>query len=228
MMDIMQLNENTYRVEDDRVRFFILEGTEKALMIDTGMNNPNAIDAAKKVTDKPVELLNTHADRDHISGNGFFEKMYMSPAEEENYRECGGKGTIIPIKEGDVIDLGNRPLEIIDIPGHTPGSVAILDINNRILISGDSVQAGIIFMFGKYRNMETYIESLKKLRKYEGRFDVIYPSHGPFPVYPDITQKLIEGAQSVLSGEVEAKEMDLFGNKVNMYQLGYAGFFYNR
>ena len=86
MMDIMQLNENTYRVEDDRVRYFIIEGTEKALMIDSSMNNPNAIDAAKKVTNKPIELINTHADRDHISGNIAFEKVYIHTAEEENYR----------------------------------------------------------------------------------------------------------------------------------------------
>ena len=227
-MDVVKINENTYRIEDGMVRFFVLLGSEKALMIDTGMNTPDAIDAARKITDKPIELLNTHADRDHISGNGAFEKMYMSLAEEECYREAGGKGEIIPIKDGDIIDLGDRPLEIIEIPGHTPGSVAIIDINSRVLISGDSVQAGTIFMFGKHRNMEAYIESMKKLSNYVGRFDEIYPSHGPFPVYPDIIQKLIEGAGSILKGEAEGKETDLFGNKVNVYQLGYAGFFYNK
>ena len=225
MMDIMQLGEHTYRVDDDRVRFFIIEGTRKALMIDSSMNNANAIDAAKKVTDKPVEIINTHAYRDHIAGNGAFEKIYMSPDEEENYRNNGGKGTIIPVKEGDIIDLGDRPLEIIDIPGHTPGSIALLDINNRILFSGDTVQSGIIFMFGKYRNMEMFIESLKKLQKYEGRYDVIYPCHDRCPVYPDLIPKLIEGAKQVKSGKAEGKDMELFGNKVKMYKFDYAGFF---
>ena len=67
----------------------------------------------------------------------------MSPAEAENYA-LGSQQTvpevesrIIPVKEGDIIDLGARPLEIIDNPGHTPGSIAILDINNRVLIGGD-------------------------------------------------------------------------------------------
>ncbi|MBR4777170.1 MAG: MBL fold metallo-hydrolase, partial [Lachnospiraceae bacterium] len=114
MMDIMQLGEGTYRIDDDRVRFFVLEGKEKALMIDSSMNNANAIDGARKVTDKPLEIVNTHADRDHIAGNGAFEKMYMSPDEEPVYRENGGKGIIIPVKEGDIIDLGDRPLEVID------------------------------------------------------------------------------------------------------------------
>ena len=224
----MQLADDTYRVEDDRVRFFILIGSEKALMIDTGMNNPNAIDAAKKVTDKPVVLLNTHADRDHIAGNGAFTEMYMNPAEEPNYRESGGQGTIIPVKDGDIIDIGGRPLEIIELPGHTPGSIAVLDINNRVLYSGDTVQNGIIFMFGKNRNMPVYIESLKKLMTYNDRFDKIYPCHGACPVSPDLTEKLIEGAQQVLDGKAEGREMDMFGNKVTMYRFEYAGFFYEK
>ena len=225
MMDIMQLNENTYRVEDDRVRYFIIEGTEKALMIDSSMNNPNAIDAAKKVSNKPIELINTHADRDHIAGNIAFEKVYMHPAEEENYRKNGGQCTIIPVKGGDIINPGNRPLEIIDMPGHTPGSIGILDINNRVLYSGDSVQSGIIFMFGQYRNLETYIDSMKKLRAYEDRFDIIYPCHDMCPVYPDLIPKLIEGAEQIHAGKAEGRDMDLFGNKVKMYKFDYAGFF---
>ena len=225
MMDIMQLSEDTYRIEDDRVRYFVLEGTDKAIMIDSSMNNTNAVDGAKKVTDKPLEIINTHADCDHIAGNAAFEKMYMSPEEEPVYRNNGGKGIIIPVKEGDVIDLGNRPLEVIDIPGHTPGSIALLDINNRVLYSGDTVQSGIIFMFGKHRNMEKFIESLKKLEKMSDRFDLIYPSHDRCPVKPDIIPKLIEGAQQILNGKAEGKEMDMFGNKVMMYRFEYAGFF---
>ena len=225
MMDIMQLSGDTYRIDDDRVRFFVLEGTKKALMIDSSMNNHNAIEGARKVTDKPLEIINTHADRDHIAGNGAFEKMYMSPDEEPVYRENGGKGIIIPVKEGDVIDLGDRPLEVIDIPGHTPGSIALLDINNRVLYSGDTVQSGIIFMFGKNRNMDNYIESLKKLEKMSSRFDLIYPSHDRCPVKPDIIPKLIEGAELIRAGKAEGREMDMFGNKVIMYRFEYAGFF---
>ena len=84
MANVIRINENTWSVEDGMVRFFVLEGTEKALMIDSGMNTPDAAEIAKSVTSKPLELLNTHGDRDHISGNAAFEWFYMSSAEEEN------------------------------------------------------------------------------------------------------------------------------------------------
>ena len=224
MAEVIQIDSNTWRIEEGMVRMFILEGEEKALLIDTGMNIPDAKEIAKTVTSKPLELMNTHADRDHISGNGAFEEFYMSPAEEENYRNAGGTGCLIHVKENDIIDLGNRPLEIIDIPGHTPGSIAILDVNKRILIAGDSVQNGNIFMFGKYRNIDEYILSMKKLLTYQDRFDVVFPSHGEFPVKPDIIEKLIEGAVQIAEHKYQGKKVDIFGNEVILYKFECAGF----
>ncbi len=224
MADIIMINENTWRIEDGMVRFFVLEGKDKALLIDSGMNTPDAAALAKTVTKKPLEMLNTHADRDHISGNTAFEKCYMSPAEEENFREAGGKGSIIPIGEGDIIDLGNRKLEIIDIPGHTPGSVAILDIDHRTLIAGDSVQDGNIFMFGKFRDLDSYIKSMEKLIGLKDRFDEVYPSHGTFPVQPGLIDKLIEGAHRIANGQSQGKPVDIFGNQVMLHKFDYAGF----
>ena len=224
MADVIKINENTWRIEDDGVRFYLLTGTEKAALIDTGMTTSDAREIAEKITDLPLILINTHADPDHISGNGAFEEFYMSPAEEDNYRENNGKGTIIPVREGDVIDLGERPLMVIDIPGHTPGSIAILDEKSRVLISGDTVQDGKIFMFGKYRNIDDYIESLKHLHLYGGQYDEVYPMHGTFPVKPELIDKLLSGAMEIKTGTATGKIVNVFGKEVRLYMFPYAGF----
>jgi len=224
MVDIIQINDTTWRIEDNGVRFFLLAGTEKALLIDSGMNTPNAKQIAESITKLPVLLLNTHADLDHISGNGSFDCFYMHPDEEDNYRAHGGSGSIMPVKDNDVIDLGNRPLKIFFIPGHTPGSIAVLDINNRVLISGDTIQDGNIFMFKEHRNMPLYVESLKKLSKLTDEFDAIYPSHGSFPVYPELIASLIEGAKQIIEGTAKGKVVDMFGTPVMLYKFPYAGF----
>jgi len=224
MADIVQINDTTWRIEDNGVRFFLLAGTDKALLIDSGMNTPNAKDIAEGITKLPIMLLNTHADPDHISGNGSFDYFYMHPDEEDNYRAHGGLGTIVPVKDNDVIDLGSRPLKIIFIPGHTPGSIAILDINNRVLISGDTVQDGNIFMFREGRNLLTYVKSLKKLSMFTDDFDTIYPSHGSFPVSPELIERLIEGAEQIMSGTVKGKIIDIFDTSAMLYKFPYAGF----
>ena len=224
MSEIIQMNENTWRIEDGMVRMFLLTGTKEALLIDSGMNTPNAKEIAESITDLPVKLLNTHADGDHISGNEAFENFYMHPLEEGNYRFRGRTGTIISVQQGDVLDLGDRPLEIIDLPGHTPGSIAILDVKNRVLIGGDSIQDGRIFMFGEHRNLPEYIASLEMLSAYEGRFDTVYASHSSVEVSPDIIPKLIAGAKQILAGEATGEEIDMFGNSVLLYQFDFAGF----
>jgi len=224
MAETIQINENTWRFEDGHVRFYLFCGTERAALIDSGMCTPDARQMAESLTNLPLILINTHADPDHISGNGAFDRFYMSPAEESNYRNHNGKGTLIPVHEGDVIDLGCRPLRVIDIPGHTPGSIALLDENNRILVSGDSVQDGEIFMFGEHRNLDLYIQSLNHLSVYDGRYDEIYPMHGSFPVKPDLIPKLTAGAQEIREGQASGMQVNVLGKDVCLYRFPYAGF----
>ena len=223
MAEVIRINEKTWRIEDGGVRFLLLCGTQKAALIDTGMNAPDARRIAEGLTDLPLILINTHADPDHISGNSAFSEVYMSPAEEENYRNFGGKCTLLSVKEGDEFDLGGRVLRVIDIPGHTPGSIALLDVENRILISGDTVSDSNIFMFGPMRNLDRYIVSLGHLREFEGQFDEIYPMHGSFPVSPDLIGKLIEGANEIRDGKAEGKEVEFYGNKALLYKFPFAG-----
>ncbi|MBR2703343.1 MAG: MBL fold metallo-hydrolase [Oscillospiraceae bacterium] len=220
--EIIPINENSWRIEDSGVRCFLLTGSEKALLIDSGRELHTARDIAESLTDLPVMLLNTHADGDHTGSNEQFESFYMHPDEEAHFRRGGRGGTIIPVREGDILDLGGRELRIIDLPGHTPGSIAVLDVGNRVLISGDPVQEhGRIFMFGAHRNMENYIRSLEHLETFTAEFDEIWPSHADIPISPALIRKLHDGALDVLDGKVAGSPVEVHGNQVIAYDLGF-------
>lgn len=219
---IIQMSPDTWRIEDGGVRFFLLAGMEKALLIDSGMMVHNAREIAKTLTDLPVSLLNTHADRDHIGSNEEFDCFYMHPAEEPIFRRSGKPGTILPVREGDVVDLGRRALQIIELPGHTPGSIAVLDKASRVLISGDPIQQhGRIFMFGAHRNMNAYIQSLERLEQRTDEFDAIWPSHADLPVPPETIRMLRGGALSILAGRVPGKQEEMHGQRITAYDLGF-------
>ena len=222
--EIIKINRNSWRIEDNGVRFFLLTGADRALLVDSGRNVTNARDIAAALTDLPISLLNTHADGDHVASNGQFNAFYMHPEEEANYRRGNRPGNIIPVQEGDVLDLGNRKLKIIHLSGHTPGSIALLDLENRVLLSGDPIQDGRIFMFGPFRNMENYVTSLEHLKTWEGCFDEIWPSHGSIPVCPSLISRLHEGAQAILEGRVSGQPEEVFGHQVMAYNLGFATF----
>ena len=121
-------------------------------------------------------------------------------------------------------DLGDRPLRVFDIPGHTPGSIALLDERNRVLVSGDTVQDHNIFLFGERRDLARYIESLQHLSLFGELYDEIWPMHGTFPVGPDLIGKLLEGAREIRDGRAEGKPVKVFGHAVRLYRFPYAGF----
>ena len=222
---ITQINSSSWSIEDEIVRIYLLTGSDCALLIDSGANIKNIREIISTITDLPLKLLNTHADMDHIGANGEFDSFYMHPEEEPNLRNSGNKGTIVPVQNGDVIDLGNRPLKIIHIPGHTPGSIAVLDILGRVLISGDPIQRNSeIFMFGSQRNMDQYIRSLENLTAFCPEFDEIWPAHGDYPITPEIIPVLHDAAVNILSGNVPGTAREVFGTPITAYDVGDAVF----
>ncbi len=224
--EITKINDQTWVFDEGGVRFFLLCGDEKALLLDSGMETKNAKELAESLTDLPLELMNTHADRDHIASNDEFPWFYMNPAEASNlYHSQNGGGVICPVEQGDVIDLGGRELFIISLPGHTPGSIAVLDRKYRALYSGDPIQDGRIFMFGIQRELHAYRLSLRKLDAYRNEFDAVYPSHGTCPVKPELIDELYEVSGKILEGaDLPYTEHELFGSKVRICHGGCADF----
>ncbi len=222
-VQIFPIDEKTWRIQEDMVRCFLLAGTKEALLIDSGFHIHNAKEIAQSLTNLPVKLLNTHADRDHVGSNNEFGTFYMSMAEASNYYHGENRrGTIVPIEHGDKLDLGDRPLEIIGLPGHTPGSIAVLDVKNRVLISGDPIQDGNIFMFGVQRELHAYVLSLRRLETCKDRFDTIYPAHVSFPVSPDLIVPLYTGVERILAGQMAGEEAQLHGTPIRKYDIGVA------
>ena len=218
-MEIIKKSENTWIIEDDGVRCFLLKGNEKVALIDTGMH----IEDFKKIINEFSNLepivLNTHADRDHIGGNSQFDTVYMGTHEMAHFKQSKIPNKIICLYENDVIDLGNRKLEVINIPGHTPGSIGFYDIDNKTLISGDPIQRnGNVFMFGPQRNLEAYVSSLDRLNKRKDDFEQIWPSHSDLPLGNDSIEKCRDDVKDLIDGKLDYDLVDKFGTTIRAYK----------
>ena len=222
---VTRIDEHTWRIDEPAVRFFLLEGSEYALLVDTGKVTENAKEIAESLTDKPIRLLNTHADLDHIRSNYEFDEFYLHPAEACNYyKRNKGHGRFIPLADKQIIDPGDRPLEVITLSGHTPGSVGLLDLNRRALFCGDVLAENYnIFLFGWHREIHAYCESLKKLEAMMDRFDTVYPSHGTPEIPPKTATAIREGIEKVIAGEVPYVMAERYNTEVRLYDIGIAG-----
>ncbi|MCL2077979.1 MAG: MBL fold metallo-hydrolase [Oscillospiraceae bacterium] len=115
--------------------------------------------------------------------------------------------TLVPMWESDFINIGGGMLEVILLPGHTPGSVAFLERNNGILFAGDTVLSDCVYMFNdrihRGRNMEAYVYSLEKLLCMKNELKTIYCSHQALTFPVNMIEQLAKGARQILEGEIE-------------------------
>jgi len=150
------IQENTYLLYNEH---------KECIIIDPGCYFPEEQQELKAFLDSnhltPKMLLNTHCHLDHVFGNKFVAetyglKLHLHPKEEvvlqfaptsglmydmpfDNY-----KGEFIFLKEGDKINLIEDELEVIEAPGHSPGSICFYCKEQKFLIGGDVLFNGSI------------------------------------------------------------------------------------
>lgn len=81
------------------------------------------------------------------------------------------------VDEGDVIDLGDRQLRILHLPGHSPGSIGLLERESGILFSGDVIYRGALVDDLPCSDKAVYRTSMQRLLKLPIR--VAHGGHGP-------------------------------------------------
>lgn len=158
-----------WHIEDfNNDSIYLIEGKEKALLIDTGLGGGNFLNIISSLTALPIELAITHAHGDHMLHSDKFNKFYMSKKEEAvlpifiNTMMPENKSTIdnaIDIKSGDLIDLGGGiEIEVYELIGHTPGSVVFIDKAHKLCFTGDAL--GVWMQVPGATSISTYRENL--------------------------------------------------------------------
>jgi hydroxyacylglutathione hydrolase len=146
---------------------------------------------------QPVMLLNTHCHLDHVFGNKFIAETYrltLQIHEKEKpvlaYAPTSGlmynlpfdnyEGKLILLKEGDKILLGQDELQIIEAPGHSPGSICFYCARQNFVMGGDVLFRGGIgrtdLPMGDHQALLNNIRN--KLLVLPGQ-TVVYSGHGP-------------------------------------------------
>ena len=127
-----QLDEHTWIGNGHRVyneSLYLVEGNDRAILIDAGTVIPGLDKIVAKITSKPVTMMLTHAHGDHAGGVGPFPEVYLNagdmPLVSNSMRSYTGQ--IKYLFDGEVIDLGGREIEVIFTPGHTASSATFFD-----------------------------------------------------------------------------------------------------
>lgn len=184
---------------------YLLCGKESAILIDTGLGVCNIREIVDDLTNLPVMIVTTHAHWDHIGGHGYFSNISVHEAEKEwlsgrfpiplavvkqnllcqpcvfpdefspdNYQIYHGTPQGF-LRDGDWIDLGNRKIQVIHTPGHSPGHCCFYEPDRKYLYSGDLIYKGCLDAFYPTTDPWKFWQSVKKIQPLD--VERVLPGH---------------------------------------------------
>ena len=167
-LTISVLEKNVWVIDaPGNVTMYLIEGENKAMLIDTGNTCEDLDKIVRSITQKPLLVVVTHAHPDHVGNLNYFDEIYLHPDETVLLKSYNTnyKGKVNYMSEGDIFDLGGKKIEVRLMPGHTSGSVILLDWATGCCYSGDAFGSGqVVWMqLQHHLPMTTYYESCKKM-----------------------------------------------------------------
>ncbi len=197
MITIKKLEFNPFRENT----YLLYDNTGECLIVDPGCQDieeqDQLLDFIEGNALKPVKMVNTHCHIDHILGTAFckerFQLPYLIHPQEQpllsysvSQGEFFGLDVQPPpeptdfVEEGDIITFGDSRLEVIHIPGHSPGGIVLLNKDQQCLFSGDVLFQGSIgrtdLPGGDY---DSLIDSIREKLLVLDPDIRVYPGHGP-------------------------------------------------
>ena len=211
---------------------YLVIGSDLAVLINSGMGVGNIKDVVSSLTDKPVQVINTSSNWENIGGNSLFDEILIHEADAphlenppdhsflqarleashvwrsfpedfvpDDYTIAPSKATRL-LQDGDLIDLGDRIINVIHTPGNTPGSICILDSQYSQLFTGDTLYLGELYAHRPLSNLFDYHNSLIKISSCSPFVDHVLPGYNMTPLKTSFISEVLSAFDKIMSKEL--------------------------
>jgi len=214
---------------------YLIVGSKQALLFDTGMGIAEIRAVVRRLTSRPIVVLNSHTHDDHVGGNWQFDFIYGM---DTNFTRANAKGSredaqaeIAPgevcgdlprnfdpkayatkpwrislfVHDGFKINLGGRTLEIVATPGHTPDAICLLDRANGLLFTGDTYYPAPIWLFRPETDLDAYVASVKRIAALAPDLKLVLGAHNVPVASPAVLPRLVAAIEAVRAGKGVSK-----------------------
>ncbi len=219
--------------QSEEVISYLITGSKKAVMFDTGMGISNIKAVAEGLTALPISVVNSHTHNDHVGDNWRFPDVYgvdtaftrtsaRGSHEDAQAELAPGElcGELPPgfdaksyrtrafrithwLHDGEKIDLGFRVLRVIATPGHTPDSISLLDETNGLLFTGDMYYPGLIYLYRPETDLDAYVSSVRKMAGLAPGLQLLLPAHNVPVADPRDLDRVLQAMEQVRSGKAQ-------------------------
>lgn len=214
---------------DGSQNLYLLEGEEKALLVDTGYGTNTLAAYVRTLTSKPLLVANTHFHPDHAGGNGEFSSVML----HHNWQADAlavQPGPNLPfdisalpypdyekplLHDGDCLELGGRTVEVMELSAHSNSGLAFLDKKRRLLLCGDELEAGQVLLYdlsasgGDYDLRErllTHRDNMRRLKAREADIDFLLPNHNGAPIEVSYIDDFIALTDAIFAGDAQIED----------------------
>ena len=153
--------------------------------------------AERAVHATEAEILAYPSRRNTVADGWVRDDMFTAPP-PDGFRAADYEVRPAPatrlLRDGDIVDLGDRRFEVMHLPGHSPGSIALWEDATGVLFSGDAVYDGALVDDAYHSDVNAYLESMERLRRVPAR--IVHAGH--FDSFG--RQRLVELVDQYLAG----------------------------
>jgi len=216
---------------------YLLCGEKSALLIDTGLGVADIKKVVEQLTKLPICVVTTHVHWDHIGGHKYFDNIAVYESEKSwlaekfplplavvkqnltceqcefpkdfdvNSYEIFRGEPKMTLHDGQILDLGNRKIQVIHTPGHSPGHCCFYDLGNKYLFSGDLIYKGCLDAYYPTTDVLDFWKSIQKVENLS--INRILPAHHSLNISTEIIRK-IDDAFAALLKQGELKRGGIF------------------
>jgi glyoxylase-like metal-dependent hydrolase (beta-lactamase superfamily II) len=178
-LQVHAYNATTYILRQDKCRTFeapfvyLLLGRDTALLLDTGATASAALrdTVAPLVGARALLVAHTHAHGDHVASDARFRGSPSTTVVGTGLGQVQSAFGIAPWPTaGAELDLGQRVLDVLAIPGHEPTHIALFDRQTGLLFTGDALYPGLLFI----ADWAAYRASIRRLAQFVGSHEVTH------------------------------------------------------
>jgi hydroxyacylglutathione hydrolase len=237
---VERVTDSLRRITDvTNVHMYLAEGRDRAVLVDTGTGIGDLRAFIATLTSLPLTVVVTHGHADHAGGASWFGEAWLAPADEDLAARHGNRAFAkdyariflgdavdrladadfaperpvrwLPLRHGQVLDLGGTTLEAVDLTGHTQGMTGILFREDRKLLYGDGCNPFVFLFDSDSSTVADYRETLVGLRAYDARYDEALLSHILGSLPKALLESCIAVCDDLLAGRTDAFPFEFMG-----------------
>jgi hydroxyacylglutathione hydrolase len=237
---VIRLDADTYALSEPKYWqanvSYLLLGTRRALLFDTGPGIYSIRDVVQGLTSLPVTVIPSHLHFDHVGRIAEFSDIAIIDLEAVRRQVKDGILIESPtqyllqseyripvshwVEDREVIDLGGRGITVVSTPGHTPESVSLLDPSHRRVFTGDLVNREVSLLNVPGSDLHQTLRSLHELARLAQGWNLAYEAHSEKPLTSAELQLIASGIDDILHGRISSQQFCLYGVPALRYDIG--------